>query len=102
MNFNKMMKQAQKLQQELAKQQEDAAKQTFEASSGGGMVTAKVNGRNELMALQIEPDVVNRDDIPMLQDLIVAAVNEANRRAQEALQSNLSSMMGGLKIPGLF
>ncbi|MCP5468152.1 MAG: YbaB/EbfC family nucleoid-associated protein [Deltaproteobacteria bacterium] len=101
MDMNKLMKQAQKMQREMAKRQEEMAQKTFEASSGGGMVTVVVNGKNEVMSLKIEPEVINPEDADMLQDLIVAAVNEAQRRAQEEMQKELSGMMGGMNIPGL-
>ena len=102
MNMQNMMKKAQALQKDMMRKQEELAQQTFEAASGGGMVTAKVNGKSELLSIQIEADVVNKDDIGMLQDLIVAAVNEANRRVQESVQGQMSQLMGGMKIPGLF
>jgi len=102
MDMNKLMRQAQKLQKEMAKQQETLAQKIFEATSGGGMVTAKVSGKNELLELKIEPDVVDKNDIGMLQDLIVAAVNEATRRAQEEIQKEMSSLMGGMNMPGMF
>ncbi|HBF12783.1 MAG TPA: YbaB/EbfC family nucleoid-associated protein [Deltaproteobacteria bacterium] len=103
MNINQIMKQAQQLQKELKKQQEMLATKEFEASSGGGMVTCKVNGRGEVLKITIDPEVVNKDDIDMLQDLIMAAVNEATNRAQEAQQDQMGGMMGnlGLKIPGM-
>lgn len=101
MNIQQMMKQAQKMQKDLAKKQEELAQKTFEASSGGGMVTAMVNGKNEVLSITIDPEVVNAEDVEMLQDLIVAALNEAHRRAGEELQEEMQGMMGGLKIPGL-
>ena len=102
MDMNKIMKQAQKLQREMAQKQEALGNLVFEASSGGGMVTAKVNGKNELLELKIEPDVVDKSDVTMLQDLVLAAVNEAHRRAQEEVQKEMSSLMGGMSMPGLF
>lgn len=102
MDMNKLMKQAQKVQREMAQKQEELAKRNFEASSGGGMVTAKVNGKQELLELKIEPDVVDKSDIAMLQDLIIAAVNEAHRRAAEDMQKEMSSLMGGMGMPGMF
>lgn len=102
MDMNKLMKQAQKMQREMAKQQEQLAQQTYEAASGGGMVLAKVNGKGDLLELKIEPDVVDKNDIAMLQDLIIAAVNEATRRSQEEMQKQMSGLMGGMQIPGLF
>jgi len=100
--MNKLMKQAQKMQREMAQKQEALAQRIFEASSGGGMVTAKINGKQELLELKIEPDVVDKSDIAMLQDLIVAAVNEAHRRAAEEMQKEMSSLMGGMSLPGMF
>ncbi len=104
MNIQQMMKQAQELQKKVAKQQEELAKKTFEASSGGGMVTAVVNGKNELTSLKIEKEVVNPEDIGMLQDLVLAAINEANQRAKDELEKEMSGLMSqsGLKIPGMF
>lgn len=104
MKMNQIMKQAQDLQKKLEKQQEALASREFEASSGGGMVTVRVNGKGEILAVTIDPEVVNKEDIGMLQDLVVAAVNEAAKRVAEAQQDEMSGMMGGLglKIPGLF
>ncbi|HKY61905.1 MAG TPA: YbaB/EbfC family nucleoid-associated protein [bacterium] len=102
MDMNKIMKQAQKMQREMAQKQEALSQMTFEASSGGGMVTAKVNGKQELLELKIEPDVVDKSDVAMLQDLVIAAVNEAHRRAQDEIQKEMSSLMGGMSMPGLF
>ena len=102
-DFSKMMKQAQKMQEKMMRIQEELATKTVEATSGGGMVTAVVNGRNELVALTIEKDVVDPDDIEMLQDLIVAAVNEGVRKAQEMASEEMGKVTGGLNlnIPGL-
>ncbi|HCU25527.1 MAG TPA: YbaB/EbfC family nucleoid-associated protein [Deltaproteobacteria bacterium] len=102
MDMNKIMKQAQKLQREMAEKQEALSQRVFEATSGGGMVTAKINGKQELLELKIEPEVVDKNDIGMLQDLVIAAVNEAHRRAQEEMQKEMSSLMGGMGMPGLF
>lgn len=102
MKINQIMKQAQEMQKKMQEHQDSLASQEFEAASGGGMVTAKVNGKGELLAIKLEPDVVSKDDIEMLQDLIVAAINEANTRVAEAQQAGMASMMGGMKIPGLF
>ena len=101
MNFQNLMKQAQKLQEKMAKVQEELAAKTVEATSGGGMVTAVVNGKFELMAIRIEKDVVNPDDIDMLQDLIIAAVNEGVRKAQEMAAAEMGKITGGMQIPGL-
>ena len=97
-----MLQQAQKMQQEMAKIQEEAAKKTTEASSGGGMVTAVVNGKQQLLSLKIEEDVVDPSDIEMLQDLIVAAINEAMKKSQEMVAADMGKLAGGLNIPGLF
>jgi DNA-binding YbaB/EbfC family protein len=96
-----MMKQAQKLQEKMAKVQEELAAKTVEATSGGGMVTAVVNGKFELMSIRIEKDVVNPDDIDMLQDLIIAAVNEGVRKAQEMASAEMAKVTGGMKLPGM-
>ena len=97
-----MMKQAQELQKQMARQQEELAKKTYEATSGGGMVTAVVDGKGDLKELKIEKEVVNPEDVGMLQDLIVAAVNEGALRAREAMEKEMSGLMGSMKIPGLF
>lgn len=97
-----MMKQAQKMQSQMAKLQEEAAKKTVEASSGGGMVTAIVNGKQQLVSLKIEEAVVDPSDIEMLQDLLVAAINEALKQSQDMVASEMGKLTGGMKIPGLF
>lgn len=96
MDMKNLMKQAQQVQAEMAKKQEELSKLMFEASSGGGMVTATVNGKHELLDLKIDPSIVSTDDIDMLQDLIIAAVNEGFKKSSEAAQGLLSGMMGGL------
>ncbi len=96
-----MMRQAQKLQEEMMKAQEEAKKKTVEATSGGGMVTVVANGANEILSIKIDKEVVTPDDIEMLQDLIIAATNEALRRAQEMVNEEVSKLTGGLNIPGL-
>ena len=98
MNIQQMMKQAQQMQERLQKQM---AELRAEASSGGGMVTVVVNGAKQIQSLKIDPEVVSKDDVEMLQDLIVAAVNDAHRKVDEALASQMQGMMGGLKLPGL-
>jgi DNA-binding YbaB/EbfC family protein len=95
------MKQAQKLQEKMAKVQEELGAKTVEATSGGGMVTAIINGKFELVAIRIEKDVVNPEDIDMLQDLIVAAVNEGVRKAQEMASAEMAKVTGGMKLPGM-
>lgn len=101
-NMNKMMKQVQKMQQDMAKMQEELANKTVEATAGGGVVKIVANGRNELVAVEIKPEAVDPDDVEMLQDLIMAAVNEAMRKSQEMVSQEMSKITGGLKIPGLF
>lgn len=103
MNINQIMKQAQQMQKKLAKQQEELATKEFEASSGGGMVTAKVNGAGSLLAVTIDPEVVDKDDVEMLQDLIVAAVNEAMKKVASEAQGGMMGMMNqmGIKLPGM-
>jgi DNA-binding YbaB/EbfC family protein len=99
MNLQQLMKQAQQMQEKLQKQMETTV---IEATAGGGMVSVKMNGQKQLLSVQIEPDVFTGGDKDMLQDLIVAAVNEANRKIDEALQGQMGNLTGGLKIPGLF
>jgi len=96
-----LMKQAQQMQQKMLKLQEEIAKRTLDASVGGGMVTVTVNGKSEVLRIKIEPQVVDPDDVEMLEDLIVAGVNEALRKAQEMVSEEMSKRTGGLKIPGL-
>ena len=100
-NIGDFMKQAQQLQNKLTKIQEEAANKTVEASAGGNMVTAVVNGRLEVMSLRIDPTVVSAGDAEMLQDLVIAAVNEGIRKAQKMMTDEMSKVTGGLKIPGL-
>lgn len=97
-----IMKQAQALQERMAKLQEEAAKKTVEASSGGGMVTVKVSGKQQLLSITIDPEIIKSGDVEMLQDLITAAVNEGLRKSQEMLADEMKGMTGGLSIPGLF
>lgn len=96
-----LMKQAQKVQQQLMKMQAELAQREVSASSGGGMVQATVNGRGEMLALKLEPEVVDPGDVDMLCDLVVAAVSEAQRRAQEMMQSEMGKLTGGMNLPGL-
>ena len=95
------MRQAQKLQEEMMKAQEEAKKKTVEATAGGGMVTVVANGAGNLVSIKIEKDVVNPDDVEMLQDLVLAAANEALRRAQELVSEDMSKLTGGMQLPGL-
>lgn len=100
-NFGKLMKQAQKIQEKMVRVQEELAEKTVEATAGGGMVTAVVNGKHELTSLKIEKEVVDPEDIEMLQDLIVAAVNEGIRKSQEMAAQEMSKITGGFNIPGI-
>jgi DNA-binding YbaB/EbfC family protein len=97
-NIQKMMQQAQQMQEKLQRQM---AEMTIEATAGGGMVTVTVNGNKQLMKVKIDPEVLTKDEAEMLQDLIVAAVNDAHRKVDEALASQMQGMMGGMRIPGL-
>jgi len=101
LGFGNIVKQAQELQERLAKVQEEAAVRTVEASAGGGMVKATVNGRLEVVRLHIEPSVLQSGDTQMLEDLIIAAVNQGIRAAQQQMAEEMSKLTGGLKIPGL-
>ena len=101
-NMQQLARQAQKLQQQMTKKQEEIEAREFEATAGGGMATAKVNGKKELISLTIKPEAVDPDDVEMLQDLVVAAVNEALRAAGDAMEQELGKMTGGLSMPGLF
>ena len=96
-----LMRQAQEMQQKLAALQEEAARIQVTASAGGGMVTATANGKQEITALAIEKDVVNPDDVEMLQDLILAAVAEAQRKSRERMAEEMQAVTGGLNIPGM-
>jgi nucleoid-associated protein EbfC len=98
MNIQQMMKQAQQMQERLQKQM---AEMKVEATAGGGMVTVVMSGAKQLLSLKIDPEAVSKEDVEMLQDLILAAVNDAQRKVDDALQQQMGGMMGGLKIPGL-
>ena len=102
MNQAAMMKQAQKMQQEMLRMQEEMENKTFSATTGGGMVTATVNGKHEVVDLKINPEAVDPDDVEMLQDMVIAAVNEAMRAADADAASNMSRLTGGLNLGGLF
>ena len=99
MNIQQMMKQAQQMQDKLQKQM---AELRVEASAGGGMVTVVMNGAKQIQSLKIDPEAVSKEDVEMLQDLILAAINDAHRKADEAMSQQMGGMMGGLKIPGMF
>ena len=98
MNIQKMMQQAQQMQEKLQRQM---AEMTIEATAGGGMVTVTVNGNKQLLKVKIDPEVLTKDEAEMLQDLIVAAVNDAHRKVDEALAGQMQGLMGGMRIPGL-
>ena len=101
MNMN-MMKQAQKMQQQMLQMQQEMETKEYEATAGGGMVTAEVNGKHELMRLEIQPDAVDPEDVEMLQDMVIAAVNEAMRKAEAEAAASMSKLTGGLNLGGLF
>ena len=98
MNIQNMMKQAQQMQERL---QQQMAETHVEATAGGGMVTVVMNGNKQVEKLTIDPEVVSKDDVEMLQDLIVAALADAHRKAEDAMKQQVGGMLGGLKIPGL-
>ena len=102
MNQAAMMKQAQKMQQELLRMQQEQETKTYTAKAGGGMVSATVNGKHELVDIQINPEAVDPDDVEMLQDMVIAAVNEAMRTADAEAANNMSRLTGGLNLGGMF
>ena len=102
MNQAAMLKQAQKMQQEMLRMQAEQEAKTFTAKAGGGMVAATVNGKHEMVNLEINPEAVDPDDVEMLQDMIIAAVNEATRAADAEAANNMSRLTGGLNLGGLF
>ena len=99
MNIQQMMKHAQQMQERMQKQM---AETRVEATSGGGMVTVVMNGAKQIQSLTIDPEAVSKEDVEMLQDLILAAINDAYRKADEAMSKQMQGMMGGMRIPGLF
>lgn len=102
-NMNNLMKQAKKMQEQMMKMQEELEEKVVEASVGGGVVTVVANGKKEIIEIAIKPEVVDPDDVEMLQDLIMAAVNEATRKADEMVQSEMAKLTGGMGMPpGLF
>jgi len=102
-NMNNLMKQAQKMQKDMAKLQEELEEKTVEASAGGGAITVVASGKKEILEINIKPEVIDPDDLEMLQDLIMAAVNEALRKAEEMVSSEMNKLTGGLGgFPGLF
>ena len=102
MNQMQMMKQAQKMQQDLLKMQQEMEEKQYEATAGGGVITAVVSGKRELVRVTIDPEAVDPDDVEMLQDMVVAAVNEAMRKADAETAQNMSRLTGGLNLGGLF
>ena len=96
-----MMKQAQQMQKKMERVQEEMEKREVEASAGGGMVTAVVNGKQQVLSVKIDPAAVDPDDVEMLQDLIMVAINEAIRQSQDMMQQEMSKLTGGMNIPGL-
>ena len=102
MNQQAMMKQAQKMQQQMLQMQEEMERKTYTAKAGGGMVSATVNGKHEVLELSINPEAVDPDDVEMLQDMVIAAVNEAMRTAEAEAQQNMARLTGGLNLGGLF
>src|SRR3990172_5749593 len=100
--FGDIMKQAQQMQERLAKLQEEAGKKMVEASAGGGMVTVVANGKQEILSVKIDPEVMSGNDKEMIQDLVVAAVNEALRKSRDLMAEEMKALTGGLQIHGLF
>ena len=100
--FGNLLKQAQQMHTKITELQEEMAGKTVEVSSGGGMVSIVMNGKQEVLSIRIDPEVVNREEIDMLQDLIAAAMNEAIRKSQEMMAEEMKKITGGLAIPGLF
>ena len=101
-NMNQMMKQVKKMQEQMLKAQEELGNKTVEGSAGGGVVSATVNGHKKLLDIKIKPEAVDPEDVEMLQDLVLAAVNDALAKADELANQDMSKYTGGMKIPGLF
>lgn len=101
-NMNNLMKQAQKLQKDMEQAQKDLEAKEFEASVGGGAVIVKANGKKEIISIKIKPEVVDADDVEMLEDLVLSAVNEVLRKADEESANSMGKLTGGMNIPGLF
>jgi DNA-binding YbaB/EbfC family protein len=99
--MSNMMKQVQKMQKQMEEMQRDLEQREVEATSGGGVVSVKVNGKKNLLELKIDPEAVDKDDVEMLEDMIVAAINEAFRKAEEMMESEMKKVTGGVNIPGL-
>ncbi|MDT3428993.1 DNA-binding YbaB/EbfC family protein [Paenibacillus forsythiae] len=101
-NMNQMMKQVKKMQEQMLKAQEELGSKTVEGSSGGGVVTVQVNGHKKLLSIEIKPEAVDPEDVEMLQDLVITAVNDALTKAEELASADMGKFTGGMKIPGLF
>ncbi len=101
-DLGKLLKQAQQVQAKVAEMQAELALKTVEASAGGGMVTVVMNGRNEVVSISIDPEVVDPADVEMLEDLVIAALNEARSKVEEMIKNEMSAITGGLPLPGLF
>lgn len=99
MNINKLMKQAQEMQQKMSEMQEKLANTEYEGSSGGGMVTVTITGKGTLVKLKVDPSIVDKEDVEMMEDLIVAAFNDAKKKADDSAEDAMSSMTGGLNLP---
>ncbi|MEA3360945.1 MAG: YbaB/EbfC family nucleoid-associated protein [Thermodesulfobacteriota bacterium] len=100
-DIGNLMKKAQQLQEKMAKMQEELSDRTVEASAGGGMVTVVANGKQEIVSIKIDPEVVDSDDVEMLEDLVLASVNEALDQAKEMAGAEMNKITGGVKIPGM-
>jgi len=101
-NMNNMMKQVQQMQKKMVEMQEELNEKELETSAGGGAVTIKINGKKEILAIDIKPEVVDPDDVEMLQDLVLAAVNEALKKAEDETNQSMGKLTGGLNMPGMF
>ena len=100
-NMGNLMREAQKLQEKMLQMQEQVGQKKVDATAGGGMVTVEANGKQEIVSIKIDPEVINKDDAQMLEDLVMAACNEALRKSRELVQQELGKLTGGMKIPGL-
>ena len=101
-NMNAMIKQAQKMQEDIEALQADLDEREYDISAGGGVVGVKINGKREILSIDIQPEIVDPDDIEMLQDLVISAVNEALRKVDDMQSSQMGKLTGGMNIPGLF
>lgn len=100
-NMNQMIKQAKKMQEQMAKMQDELQERVLETSVGGGAINVKINGRQEILEIKIKPEVIDPDDVEMLEDLILAGINEAIKQSQEMVSGEMSKITGGFNIPGL-